>query len=386
MEKVAFNRTQDLAFQASLESEKKHSARITSTLGALLFVCLTVINYFALSSEAFFQILPITVATLFGLTFFHYLTYRDCFLKYYNLIGTLTFLAVGIAICAMIALSPPGRFSHNVYFVSLMLLIVTTFSWSYMPRMHSTMVTASLIGIFMLVNVFIQNAFKDDLIIFIASVFFLIAAASIVATAQGIRNRYIRKNFLLQEQLQINLVEKAKEAQRQKDLANKDALTGLPNRRFITKALQQSILKAQQDQHKLVLMFLDLNGFKAINDTFGHDAGDEILKITSKRLQNCIRKTDHIARLGGDEFLIGLVISETEDDVADIIRKDIRNTIVKPVKFNNDTLSVGTSIGVATYPEDGDDIEALIKLADEKMYADKIRIKAQKKNSAEAVA
>ena len=126
-------------------------------------------------------------------------------------------------------------------------------------------------------------------------------------------------------------------------------------------------------------MFLDLNGFKAVNDTYGHDAGDEILTAISSRLKSCIREEDHLARIGGDEFLIGLLIKKSEMDIPDKICKKIRTTIIEPVAFNKHLLKVGTSIGTANYPADGNNIEALIKLADDNMYADKLRIKSKQK-------
>ena len=103
------------------------------------------------------------------------------------------------------------------------------------------------------------------------------------------------------------------------------------------------------------------------------------MTVISNRLKSCIRDEDHLARIGGDEFLIGLLVKETEADILDTIRKKIRSNIIEPVTFNEHQLIVGTSIGTASYPKDGDNIEALIKLADENMYADKMRIKGLKK-------
>ncbi|KAG1694718.1 putative signaling protein [Nymphon striatum] len=150
-----------------------------------------------------------------------------------------------------------------------------------------------------------------------------LAISSIVAMAQALRDKYILKNFLLKEQLQINLDVKAEEAKHQKELANKDALTGLPNRR------------------------------------------DAILTVISERLRSCIRDEDHLARIGGDEFLIGLLVKKSEADIPEKIRSKIRSTVIEPVTFNQHKLNVGTSIGTASYPEDGNKIEALIKLADD---------------------
>ena len=380
MDNIQLTAEQELSFQQSLKREKKHSARIISFLGAALFICLTVINYLALPANEFSNILPTTLVTLFVLGTFYTLTYRNCFFKHYSLIGMATFLAVGLAICMMIALSTPGRYSHNVYYLALMLLIITTFSWSYMPRRLSILVTGILITTFTAIKIVMHNALNEELLILVVSVFFLIASASIVAMAQVLRDKYIFKNFLLQEQLQINLEEKAREAKHQKELANKDALTDLPNRRYITRTLDHAMHRAKEKNLDLVIMFLDLNGFKAVNDNYGHDAGDEILTEISNRLKTCIRTEDQLARIGGDEFLIGLLIKKSEADIPEKIREKIRSTVIQPVAFNEHLLKIGTSIGTASYPADGRNIEALIKLADENMYADKLSIKSNQKN------
>ena len=378
MDKFQLNAEQQLSFQKSLKQEKMHSARLISFLGTALFTCLTIINYLALPADEFSKVLPTTAATLLVLGVFFSLTYRNCFFKHYSMIGMATFLAVGLALCTMIALSTPARYTHNVYYLTLLLLIVTTFSWSYMPRKLSILVTAILIAVFTGIKISMHT---EEPLILVVSVFFLIASASIVAMAQVLRDRYIVKNFLLQEQLQINLEEKAQEAKHQKELANKDALTGLPNRRFITRTLDKAINRARQENLELVIMFLDLNGFKAVNDNYGHDAGDEILTVISSRLQSCIREEDHLARIGGDEFLIGLLIKKSEANIPEKIRAKIRSTIIKPVNFNQHQLKVGTSIGTSSFPKDGENIEALIKLADDNMYKDKLLIKSKQKTA-----
>jgi len=379
MDKIHLNPEQQLAFQKSLKPEKKYSARVVSLLGASLFICLTFINYFALPANEFARVLPTTLITLLIITTFFFSSFKQCFFKYYSQIGMTTFLAVGSTVCLMIALCSPGKYAHNVYYLTLLLLIVTIFSWSYMHRRSSITVTAILVTSFTAIKVFIHDAWNTEPYVLIMSLFFLIASASIVAMAQILRDKYIFKNYLLQQQLEINLDKKAKEAKHQKQLANSDALTGLPNRRFIAKTLAKSMLLAQQKNLNLVIMFLDLNGFKAINDTYGHDAGDEILTTISDRLKSCIRKDDQLARIGGDEFLIGLLVKRTETHIIDTIRKKIRSNIVEPVEFNEHQLKVGTSIGTALYPKDGKNIEDLIKIADENMYADKVRIKGLQK-------
>lgn len=115
------------------------------------------------------------------------------------------------------------------------------------------------------------------------------------------------------------------------------------------------------------LMFIDLDGFKAINDTFGHDAGDAILIHISKQLQTVIRKNDTIARIGGDEFLAIITELQAPINGAKIAEKIIE-TASQPYYFKENLLKVGASVGIAIYPQDGEDFDELIKKADTAMY------------------
>jgi diguanylate cyclase (GGDEF)-like protein len=116
-------------------------------------------------------------------------------------------------------------------------------------------------------------------------------------------------------------------------------------------------------------MFIDLDGFKTVNDTIGHDAGDYVLKQVAQRLLSCVRKTDTVARVGGDEFLIIATEINSPDNAAQIAEKVVQ-VVSQPIIFNGQqtVVSVSTSIGIALFPEHSEDMDQLIKLADEAMY------------------
>jgi diguanylate cyclase (GGDEF)-like protein/PAS domain S-box-containing protein len=156
-----------------------------------------------------------------------------------------------------------------------------------------------------------------------------------------------------------------------RSLAFSDPLTGLPNRRLLLDRLAQALSRARRSQLSLAIMFLDLDNFKQINDTLGHDVGDGLLKEVAVRLNACVRTGDTVSRPGGDEFIIVLSEISHADDAALVAEKIIK-VISVPVVFGGHSLSVSTSIGIAVYPVAGsDDAQTLMMKADKSMYAAK---------------
>jgi len=152
-----------------------------------------------------------------------------------------------------------------------------------------------------------------------------------------------------------------------KYMAFHDPLTSLPNRVLFNDRLNMAIARAKRGGKKIAVMMLDLDKFKNINDRFGHEAGDILLKAVAGRLQDALRKSDTIARMGGDEFMIIVPEMEKTVDVAAVAEK-VLNLFHAPFACNSFSLLSSTSIGVAIYPEDGHDGEALIRCADIAMY------------------
>lgn len=146
-----------------------------------------------------------------------------------------------------------------------------------------------------------------------------------------------------------------------------DELTGLANRNLITDRLAQSIKAAERNAKVFAIFMMDLNLFKDVNDAYGHDAGDEVLRITSQRLKKCLRSTDTIGRQGGDEFVAILDGTESIDGAIVGARKIIR-AMSQPFNIAGNQLSVGLSIGIALYPENGTDAASLMKAADIALY------------------
>ena len=157
---------------------------------------------------------------------------------------------------------------------------------------------------------------------------------------------------------------------RAEKLALHDALTGLPNRILFSQLVDQSLQRARRNKHRMAIIFLDLDHFKDINDTLGHDAGDELLKQAAKRLTACFRKSDAIARFGGDEFVALMPEIKTAQD-AGLVAQKIVDTIAEPFLLSSQACRVTASVGIAIFPEDGEDEETLSKKADSAMYISK---------------
>lgn len=165
----------------------------------------------------------------------------------------------------------------------------------------------------------------------------------------------------------VDITERKKQESHVNDIANQDALTGLANRRYFNTQLEQAL---QQDAVRpFTLMLLDLNGFKLVNDTHGHLVGDQLLIQISRRLQGALRECDTLCRWGGDEFVI-MLPDCTMSQAADLLQR-IRNTFGQPFKLGQLSVVSSCSIGLAGYPESGDNAEDLIKAVDAAMYANK---------------
>lgn len=187
---------------------------------------------------------------------------------------------------------------------------------------------------------------------------------TIVGAIQDITETKVTQNKLMEHEAHL------------KYLAHHDALTGLPNRLLYNDRVTHAISRASREDYMLAVLLLDLDRFKVINDSLGHDIGDRFLKSIASRASMAIRDSDTFARLGGDEFVVLLEGIESTQDVIYITQK-IQTAISKPVQVDHHNLHSSASIGIAMYPEDGEYVDELLRCADAAMY----RVKAMGKNN-----
>jgi diguanylate cyclase (GGDEF)-like protein/PAS domain S-box-containing protein len=173
---------------------------------------------------------------------------------------------------------------------------------------------------------------------------------------------------------EIKIRKKAEKKLRQ--MATHDNLTGLPNRSLLIDRIENAIAGAKRNKGQAALMFIDLDGFKAVNDTLGHEAGDILLKDVAKCLASTVRQTDTVARIGGDEFII-LLSSIPDEEMALAVAKVVLDALANPFKIMGDIANIGGSIGISYYPKHGEYADQLLKSADNAMY----EVKKRGKNS-----
>ncbi|MFM9437788.1 diguanylate cyclase (GGDEF)-like protein [Janthinobacterium sp. CG_23.3] len=182
-----------------------------------------------------------------------------------------------------------------------------------------------------------------------------------------IRRRLVRSGDRLAVTLQDISGSKSHEAELQR-LANEDGLTGLPNRHWLSQFLPAALARAGAGGNMLALLFIDLDGFKCVNDSMGHAEGDQVLRAAARRLQSVLRPSDRVVRLGGDEFVVLLDPVDDEARVARVAER-IAAAVEEPFLAGDERHKLGASIGISVYPRDGADPETLLKNADIAMYA-----------------
>ncbi len=180
-----------------------------------------------------------------------------------------------------------------------------------------------------------------------------------VKNEEGVTERFVA--------ISRNITEKKLFEQRMDYLAHHDSLTGLPNRLLIGHRLTQRLNQAKRQKKKVAVLFLDLDGFKLVNDTMGHNSGDLLLKTAAERLKACCRDDDALARMGGDEFLVVIPEIKRPEDARRLARR-ILKALSKAFVLDGKEVFVTASIGISICPSHGDDVEALVKNADAAMY------------------
>ncbi|MDD5470825.1 MAG: EAL domain-containing protein [Sideroxydans sp.] len=167
--------------------------------------------------------------------------------------------------------------------------------------------------------------------------------------------------------LAMDITERAEHEKQLEKIAHFDALTGVPNRVLLADRLKQAVARTHRDQGMLAVCYLDLDGFKPVNDSYGHEIGDQVLVEITRRIKQVIREDDTVARLGGDEFVVLLVGLTRPEECAGSLHR-LLHAISQPISIQQHSIQISASIGVSLYPEDEHDPDTLLRHADQAMY------------------
>jgi diguanylate cyclase (GGDEF)-like protein/PAS domain S-box-containing protein len=170
--------------------------------------------------------------------------------------------------------------------------------------------------------------------------------------------------------LAADVTERVEHQRQLEHIAHYDALTGVPNRALLADRLVQALARAKRERGLMAVCYVDLDGFKQINDSFGHDAGDKVLVEVTRRIKEAVREEDTVARLGGDEFVVLLVGLQAAEECVGSLQRMLES-INRPIAVRGAVLNISASIGVALYPEDEEDADTLLRHADQAMYVAK---------------
>lgn len=229
-----------------------------------------------------------------------------------------------------------------------------------------SLLSVSIVGMFSIYPIKPLYVLSEDYLRFLDDANHLFIFILIFTTLYNLLKVNHRYETLLKEQNYLLLSDKKKFHY----LSQHDSLTNLPNRAYFHNHLQKLMDTLDKTKNTITLYYMDLDGFKKINDLYGHEAGDLILLQTTKRLKSCFRDVDFIARLGGDEFT-ALIVHGAKDKTPDHLTTRLNKEFSKPFMINKIEISCTISIGQANYPHDTQNMDTLIKLADEAMYENK---------------
>src|SRR6185295_10387026 len=200
----------------------------------------------------------------------------------------------------------------------------------------------------------------------------LLGAAALLLVAAALAFYFLTpragaaERALRRTEQQLRLVAES-DARRFEFLANHDALTGLPNRAMFEERAREAVARAQRRGETAALLFLDMDNFKDVNDSLGHEVGDALLRATAERLRGCVRGEDFVARIGGDEFCVLLQGLAEPREAAGVAQKVVE-TLGRPCRIGTREVSSGSSVGIACTPQDSADAAELLALADAAMY------------------
>jgi len=363
-------------YQAELGPEKIRLTRILAVLGIILTLGFMVLDLWAIPSNLL-TVWALRGFIIAGLAAAFLSTLLPIFQALYPLIIVAAAAVMGFGVSAMIYVAKPTEVAIDAYHGGLLLIIIGIYTLAYLDLYVSSAVAFALTAGYTAIAV-LHHGYTDSpqLVVLVAHLFMFISTTVIGIVAQVLRDSYSRENYLLRHSLQRDVEIKEEEKRRASFLAEHDPLTGVANRLRFDKQVNAMLARARHSASAVQILFLDLDGFKPVNDEHGHAVGDRVLRVVADRLRQSVQPDDVVARVGGDEFVVALPASAEDRAAGMVAAEKIAASIGQGIELRGMTLYLSVSIGIAAYPADGEDLADVMRAADAQMYVVKNRGKS----------
>jgi len=378
----SFPKELESAYQSDLADQKRQSAREGALLATLLYAGFAVLDIWAIPG-ALMPVLAVRFLVVVPmLLWMIWATFRPFFIHHYTTLMALMYVGMGLGIETMVLLASPGDLARIVYYAGLILVVSALYTWTFLGPRKTGAIGMALVAIYLLIEFFARESKSTrDQIVVLSNCFFFVSANTIGLLAVRIRERNLRALFMAKRALQEEISERKKMEDQVRLMAFHDLLTNLPNRRLLDDRLQQAMAASKRTGRFGAVMFLDLDNFKPLNDTYGHAVGDLLLREVSRRLKGCVRELDTVARFGGDEFVVILNDLSHQVDAsitqAQAVAEKIRASLSEPYQLRIHPNGQGenqlehhctTSIGVALFAAHDASQDEILKRSDAAMY------------------
>jgi diguanylate cyclase (GGDEF)-like protein len=354
-----------------LTGERIRSAREGCVVALVLFAAFGVLDIWAATSALVevWTLRAFVVLLLLGLL---WSTWFPFFLKRYVPLVLTIYMGMGLATVAMIYVSGMNDLARHHYYIVIILEVMALYTWSFLSLYLTAATGFFLVGMYVFMAVVFHHMNNaQEWPILLSNCFFLVGANIIGIYSNIKRNRYLYESFLHEQNL-LSELERTEDEKKLSDFnSDHDVLTGLPNRKQLMRKLNLALNNARANGSKIALLFIDLDGFKPINDELGHATGDIVLTVIGKRLANCVRASDLLARIGGDEFIVVLETESNHHEEVHRVASSILSSFERPIRKPDIEQSLSASIGIAFFPDHASEAEQLIVAADLQMYVAK---------------
>jgi len=292
----------DAAFAAELAPEKLWAARLACSMATVLYAVFGIIDLWMIPS-ALHAVWIIRAVVVVASGWVLALTWHERFLDHYEKFALFIPVLWAAGIEAMLFFAAPGDPARHVYYAGLILVVIGFHTFIYLPILPMIAISAGIAAIYAYIGLAAHDMARlGDLPTLVANLFFLVSAVILCGAGQARRYRYLLENFRWRHTLARDVAAKEQARRQSEQQASHDLLTGIPNRRHFIYLVERSIEASRLQGTWTAVMFIDLDGFKPVNDTYGHAIGDEVLKILAERMRGCLKEPDAVARLAGDEF------------------------------------------------------------------------------------